>query len=446
MKLSKKKLIFGFAILPTILILAFSLKLQSNSKSAVTAEVLQIALSNNLPNKLVMTKSIEFFENRLNERNGEDILAQNQLLRNYLARFKAYGRQEDLAAAKKHLSSLLKRYPKKASLYSTLANVQMAGHQFENAVESAEKAIEVAEAEDFVKLHLRLFDALLTYGDYDEAGDILRTMSFNRRSVDFLVREARLEDKLGNLAKAKLGMQKALYQAKAYAQSPVVIGWCRVTLGHYEHHSGNPQKAVDTYLEALKQLPGYPAALEGIAAISHKIDHNLIAAKQLYQKALGNGGELDIYSNLIAIEQQLGNDENAETYRNHFIKEATRDPQIERLFYRPLALLFAEKKETLSRALHYARLDLKNRPSSESYDTLAWVLHKSGDIENAYAAATKAVAWGRPEPTVLYHSGISIWDFGEKQKAQVLLEAALQNALELDANIVAEIRFKLQMS
>lgn len=207
--------------------LAFSLKLQSNSKSAVTAEVLQIALSNNLPNKLVMTKSIEFFENRLNERNGEDILAQNQLLRNYLARFKAYGRQEDLAAAKKHLSSLLKRYPKKASLYSTLANVQMAGHQFENAVESAEKAIEVAEAEDFVKLHLRLFDALLTYGDYDEAGDILRTMSFNRRSVDFLVREARLEDKLGNLAKAKSGMQKALYQAKAYAQSPVVIGWCR---------------------------------------------------------------------------------------------------------------------------------------------------------------------------------------------------------------------------
>ena len=172
----------------------------------------------------------------------------------------------------------------------------------------------------------------------------------------------------------------------------------------------------------------------------------MIAAKQLYQKALGNGGELDIYSNLIAIEQQLGNDENAETYRNHFIKEATRDPQIERLFYRPLALLFAEKKEMLSRALHYARLDLKNRPSSESYDTLAWVLYKSGDIENAYAAATKAVAWGRPEPTVLYHSGIIMWDFGEKQKAQVLLEAALQNALELDANIVAEIRFKLQMS
>ena len=71
-----------------------------------------------------MTKSIEFFENRFNERNGEDILAQNQLLGNYLARFKAYGRQKDLAAAKKHLNSLLKRYPKKASLYSTLANVQ----------------------------------------------------------------------------------------------------------------------------------------------------------------------------------------------------------------------------------------------------------------------------------------------------------------------------------
>ena len=446
MKVSKKKLIFGFAILSSVLILSFSLKLHSNSKSAVTEEVLQIALSSHLAEKPVMTKSIEFFENRFNERNGEDILAQNQLLGNYLARFKAYGRQEDLAAAKKHLDSLLKRYSKKASLYSTLANVQMAEHQFENAVKSAEKAIEVAEGDDFIKLHLRLFDALLTYGDYDEARDILRTMSFNRRSLDFLVREARLEDKLGNLAKAKSATEKALHQAQAYAQSPVVIGWCLVTLGHYEHHSGNGQKAVQYYLEALEQLRGYPAALEGIAAISHTIDHNLLAAKQLYQKALENGGELDIYANLIAIERQLGNDANAEDYLNHFFKEATQDPQIERLFYRPLALLSAEKDETLARALHYAKLDLENRPGSESYDTLAWVLYKSGEIESAYDAATKAVAWGSPEPSVLYHSGIIMWDFGEKQKAQVLLEAALENAQELQADVVAEIRTKLKIS
>ena len=442
----KTKLIFGFAILSSVLILSFSLKLHSNSKSALTEEVLRIALSSNLPEKPVMTKSIEFFENRLNERNGEDILAQNQLLGNYLARFKAYGQQKDLAAAKKHLNSLLKRYPKKASLYSTLANVQMAGHQFEKAVGSAEKAIEVAEGDDFIKLHLRLFDALLTYGDTNEARDILRTISFSRRSFDFLVRKARLEDKLGNLENAKSDMEKALYQAQAYAQSPVVIGWCLVTLGHYEHHSGNGQKAVQYYLEALEQLPGYPAALEGIAAISHIIDHNLLSAKQLYQKALENGGELDIYSNLIAIERQLGNDEKAEAYLKHFIQEATQDSKTERLFYRPLAFLLAEKKETLSRALHYAKLDLENRPSSESYDTLAWVLYKSGDIENAYEAAIKAVAWGSPEPVVLYHSGIIIWDFGEKEQAEVLLEAALENAQELKADVVAEIRAKLQMS
>ena len=446
MKLTKKNLLFGFAALSSVSILAFSLKVPSNSKSAVTEQVLQAALSSNIPEKPVMTKSIEFFEKRLGERNGEDILAQNQLLGNYLARFKAYTRQEDLAAAKKHLNSLLKRYPKKASLHSTLANVQMAEHQFEKAVESAEKAIEVAEPDDFIKLHLRLFDALLTYGDYDDARNILRTMSFNRRSLGFLVREARLEDKLGNLAKAKSDTEKALHQAKAYAQSPVVIGWCMVTLGHYEHHSGNPQKAVAYYLEALEQLPGYPAALEGIAAISHTIDHNLLAAKQLYQKALENGGELDIYANLISIERQLGNDEKAEDFLNHFIQEATQDPKTERLFYRPLALLFAEKNETAARALQYAKLDLKNRPSSESYDTLAWVLYKSGDIESAYEAAMKAVAWGSPEPTVLYHSGIIMWDFGENEKAQVLLEAALENAQELQANVVAEIRAKLQMS
>ncbi len=446
MKRKKKNLIFGFIALSSVLILFFSLKLHSDSKFVVTEDMLQTALSSNLPGKLVMTESIELFEGRLGERNGDDILAQNQLLGNYLARFKAYGRQEDLEAAKKHLNSLLKRYPKKAYLHSALANVYMAEHQFENAVESAKTAIEYAEPDEFVKLHLRLFDALLAYGDYNEAQAILRTISFNRKSFDFLVREARLEDKLGNLATAKSDTENALHLAKAYAQSPVVIGWCLVTLGHYEHHSDDPEKAVQYYLEALEQLPGYPAALEGIAAISHTIDHNLIAAKRLYKKALENGGELDMYSNLIAIERQLGNDENAKDYGNHFIKEATQNRQAERLFYRPLALLFAERDETLARALIYAKLDLKNRPSSESYDTLAWVLYKSGDIENALEAAVEAIAWGSPEPVVLYHSGMIIWDFGDKQKAMVLLKKALEHAQELETDVVAEIQAKLQPS
>jgi hypothetical protein len=89
---------------------------------------------------------------------------------------------------------------------------------------------------------------------------------------------------------------------------------------------------------------------------------------------------------------------------------------------------------------------LENRPSSESYDTLAWVLYKGGDIENAYEAAIKAVAWGSPEPTVLYHSGIIMWDFGEKEQAQVLLKAALENGQELEAAVVADIRAKLEIS
>ncbi len=74
------------------------------------------------------------------------------------------------------------------------------------------------------------------------------------------------------------------------------------------------------------------------------------------------------------------------------------------------------------------------------------MLYKSGDTENAYEAATKAVAWGSPEPSVLYHSGIIMWDFGEKEQAQVLLEAALENAQELEAAVVADIGDKLEIS
>ena len=445
MRLTKRKLslaLFTFAV-ALVAILYINFQLQSDSQPIVSDKELQLVLQSNPPRKLIMSDAIGFFQSRLRERNGEDVLAQNHLVGSYLLRFKAYGKNENLKMAKKYLSELLERYPTKATLHAKLSAICLAEHEFENAVKSARQAIEYSEDKRNSGLFLRLFDALFAYGQYDEAQRLLKTNWLNSKSFGFLVRKARLEDKLGNLEQAKVNMRKALKEAKAYAQSPVVIAWCLVSLGHFEHHGGNPEKAVENYLAALEQLPGYPAAIEGIASISYAADRNLRAARLLYEKAIRNGGELDLYAKLIKIEKRLGNKRKSDEYRAIFITKATQHPATERLFYRPLALLLAEHKETLSRALGYAKLDLENRPNSDSYDTLAWVLYRMGDLAGAYNASKKALAYEIPEPEVLYHGGMIAWELGEMSKAKSLLERALASSFELDPDVVEEIQQKL---
>ncbi|NIR51276.1 hypothetical protein GWO09_23365 [candidate division KSB1 bacterium] len=158
-----------------------------------------------------------------------------------MLRFKAYGGATNLQKAKIHLEALLQRYPDKASLQSSLAGIYLAEHRFREAVDMARAAVESADPENRAKLNLRLFDVFWAYGKYEEAEQLLRTNKFNRHSFDFLVREARLADKLGNLEKARGNMVLALRECKAYAQSPVVIAWCHTTLAHFEHHSSNPK-------------------------------------------------------------------------------------------------------------------------------------------------------------------------------------------------------------
>ena len=407
-----------------------SFRLSSRSEPIIDDYSMRTALASTLPEKLTMSDEIEFFERRL-ERNSGDNLALVQLVNPYLLRFKAYGNVRDLEQAKKYLAIVLKKDPSNPSLHATLSSISLSEHRFGKAIETAQKAIALSDKSRNGVLYLQLFEALMVDGRYTEAEKLLDLSFLDRKSFGYLVSDARLQDKLGNLGKAKLNIQKALDQARAYAQPAAVIGWCLVELGHLELHTGNVDEAAKHFFEALEQLQGYPPALEGIAWISYTVDSNLPNAKLLYQRARENGGELDIYIRLIEIEERLGNQEKADENRNFFFKEATRDSVSERLFYRPLALLLSQQHEMLLKALRYARLDLANRRDSESYDVLSWVLYQMGQLEGAYDASQKALAWGKPEPSCLYHAGMILWKLGQEKKAGELLSEALETSIEL---------------
>ncbi len=400
------------------------------SSAIIDDETLRTALESSPPERLAMTDAIEFFDRRL-EKNPRDPVPLNELVSSYFLRFKAYGRIQDLRLAKKYLGELMEKEPSKSLHYVTLSSIYLSEHLFQDAVRAADRAIDLAGDKRNDAAYLQLFDAFFASGRYEEAHDLLETDHLNSNTFGYQASYARLQDKLGNVERAKASMEKALHQARAFAQPAPVIGWCLIELEHLELHSGNAGKAAERYIEALKLLPGHPAALEGIAWICYAVDVNVSAARRLYQKVLDNGGELDMYLRLVEIDEGLGYKGNADKYRKFFVQQATENPLTVRLYYRPLALLLAERSESRSRALKYAMLDLENRSDSEAYDVLSWVLYQMGNLQAAYEASRKALAWGEPEPVCLYRAGMILLKLGHTRKARNLLSEALESSLEL---------------
>ncbi len=289
----------------------------SESDRVVTPEVLAQALSSDVPDRLTLSDDLDFFSRRLEERGPEDVLALRRIVSASLLRFQSYGREADLARAENHLATLTDRYPTSSSVWATVASAKLSRHDFPGAVDAAERSVREGGPDDEGG-RLRLFDAYLATGLYEAASDLL-SLPFDRDSFAYRTRAVRMKDRLGNVAGARDCMKAALAVARSYAQPPAIVAWCLVELGHLEHHSGRPSRAVSNYREALELMPGSPAAIEGLAQVALGWDRDLRAAEALFLKALGNGAHLDVYVRLIEVAEGAGWGDRALRYRQRFL-------------------------------------------------------------------------------------------------------------------------------
>jgi tetratricopeptide (TPR) repeat protein len=232
-------------------------------------------------------------------------------------------------------------------------------------------------------------------------------------------------------------MRRVLAKVRAYAEPPAVRAWALVELGHFEHHAGDPRRAVALFLEALDVLPGSPAALEGLAGVVYGVDRNVETAIRLYGAAREHGGHLDLLAVLADLEEERGREERAGALREELMRRATADPRSLRWALRPLAFTLADERGTVCRALAFARRDLADRRDSGSWDALAWTLYRTGDVAAAYEASLEATSWGTPEPGIAYRAGVIAASTGDEERARSMLGVALDGRTELTR---AEIR------
>lgn len=412
-----------------------SLAVSSEPEPLVSGTTVREALASTVPARLPGSDELDFFSQRHRAR-ADDPVAASRLAAVHLRRFQAYGREEDLVRAESTTDSLLTRRPTDPGLWSRRAQIHLARHEFQEAREAARRAVGLAAPADQGPYRLRLFDALFALGRYDEAEALLK-LPTDRAAFSYLVREARLRDRQGDVEAARDLMRDALELAEAYAQPSTVLAWNHVELGHFEYHSGSPEAAVTHYREALRIAPGYPAALEGLGWIAYGMDEDADKARALFTRALENGGHQDLRLALAELALFSGDRGGAQEEVAQLSALAARDVASRRLLAQPLALALSETQTEA--AFNLSKENLAERRTAESLAVHGWVLHVLGDGEGARALFQEAVGWGAPQPLVFYLAGRHAAEAGEHGDARRWLRSAQEGGAELGPRRADEI-------
>jgi tetratricopeptide (TPR) repeat protein len=93
-----------------------------------------------------------------------------------------------------------------------------------------------------------------------------------------------------------------------------------------------------------------------------------------------------------------------------------------------LALFTADHgpPEDLPEAVEQARAQVATRPSIVAWDTLAWTLYRSGDLDDAAEASEEALRLGTQNALMQFHAGMIAAARGQTVEAITLLESALE--------------------
>ncbi len=299
-----------------------------------------------------------------------------------------------------------------------LASVLLARHAFAEALDLAEEAAAVAPGDAGV--WALLYDAAFAAGRYDRAAEALTRLgpgSVTRRlkSAFWLEAQGRLDAAHGELAAACRRIATwSLAEQEAF---------CWTELGHLERGRGDSGDASALYARALRVEPGYRAAVEGLADLA-AAEGDRETAEGLYRR-IATDAHPDLYLRLAELRRARGDSFGATRWERSFLRVATA-PGAEPMYGRWLALLWAEHPETRDAALAVARRDLARRPAVESWDALAWVHYRRGEMEAAIAASDRALSWGSPSPTIAYHRARILEALGRDMEAARWLERATE--------------------
>ena len=357
------------------------------------------------------------------------------LASNYSKIFEITGNIDDLKKAETLL--IISNESDKYSSVETirdLAKNYISQHRFKEALELANKAKAIGEG--IKETNKLLFDIQMELGNYSEAESSLKQLN-DKNDFDYLIRIAKWNDHKGDLKTTIVFMEKAKTIAETY-NNKYQKTWAYSNLGDLNGHAGNISKSYEYYLKTLKIDPNNSCSLKGIAWIAFSHEKNTKEAKRIIDVVSKRHNSPDFY----LLKAQIAEYENDETSKYDNINKymsMLENSNYGEMYNSHNVILFAQEKNTRTKALEIAKVEVENRPTPISYDLLAWSYYNLGDKQKALEIEQKFVEGKSFEPKLNYHLATIYKANNQTNKVIALKEELLKRTFELGPNLEIKI-------
>jgi Tfp pilus assembly protein PilF len=436
---SYKKNAMKFILLTTALSIAL-FSCTQNKALVKEEDYTQYLNRTDVPQALtIVNQDIAFWGNRLND-NKDDVAAQIKLAGNYSQLFSLTGSIMYLHSADS-LFTIANKVQRKfgAGVYRSLAGNAITQHQFKKAMAYIDSALALGD-DKYISMLMKA-DIAMELGLLNIASQQLFQLA-DKNSFSYLIREAKLWDKKGDLDKAVTTMEAAYAKIKN-GNNEALKEWTITNLADMYGHQNNFSKSYAAYLQALNINPHNYHALKGIAWMAFSHDNNYAAAKKIlaYLKAIHPIPDYDLL--LAQIEEVNGNTVGKEKYETAFLQQSSLSLYGE-MYNRYQYFLCVDNADKLALAANIAAKEVDNRAVPESYALLALSKTKQGFTSEGLAIAQQHVENKTAEPLCLFILGECYRASNNKVKAQQYLTEALEAAYELGPIITKRITTALK--
>jgi tetratricopeptide (TPR) repeat protein len=320
--------------------------------------------------------------------------------------------------------------PDAASAKTHMAVVAMAEHQFEEALSWAQAALALGSGDP--SPWAIAGDALTDRGEYDRADDAYARLldplhpesESNGLAYERNSRMGYLHFLRGDAPEAMKLMRAAIAVALILRLPAENIAWSHYQLGEICFKSGDLMSAEQAYLAGLHFDGHSYRNLAGLAEV-RTAQGRYPEAIALYQKALAVVPFPAYAAALYDLDLEVSRPDDARKQLELLEFISTLNPLNTRLFYRELALFYADHDLKLRESVELAKKELEVRHDIYTWDMLAWVLFKNGQVPEAAEAIKKALALGTGDALLDFHAGMIEFQLGRSEHAQTLFKRAL---------------------
>ena len=304
--------------------------------------------------------------------------------------------------------------PQDADIYGMRASVANGRHEFKKGKEYIDKALALNTT---TAIYFGIAgDSAIELGQYDQAVSYFQKMVDIRPDFGSWSRIAYARELYGDTP----GAQKALEQAiESGSKYPENLAWAYVEKGKLDLRT-DPDLAKSDFSTALKVLPTYSQAMEGLGKAAYATG-NTTEAEAQFTKAYAKLPLAQYAIDLGDLYKIKGQAQKASQYYTLAQQAYATSAKLGVNIDLEESLFLSERDIKVSDALAMAQRSYVDRPNRNAADTLAIALFKNNKVEEAGTYRQKAFTLGENDPAILYNQSVIARASGKQKLADEYL-------------------------